>query len=312
MRNTQVATVFGGSGFLGRYVVERLRRADYVVRVASRDPGGANYLRMMGPTGQVVPLYASFGQPASIRRAVEGASIVVNLIGILAERHPGDFRRVHAQGAGLIAAEASRAGVAHLTHVSAIGADGASDSLYAVSKAEGERAVRDAFPNAAILRPSVVFGAEDRFFNQFAAIARLSPIMPVFFGDTRFQPVFVGDVADAAARTSMEGIAGLFELGGPEVMSFRDILRWILRETGRRRPLVEVPASVARLQASVMERLPGRPLTRDQLRLLAHDNVVNPDAAGFAHLQITPASIGLIVPAYLRRYRSGTPRELPA
>ena len=301
----QVATVFGGSGFLGRYVVKRLRRAGHVVRVATRDPGGANHLRTMGPTGEVVPLYASFGQTASITRAIEGASMVVNLIGILAENRAGDFQRIHADGAGLIAAEASRAGVARLTHVSAIGADPGSDSLYARSKAAGERAVLDAFPSAAVLRPSVVFGAEDRFFNQFAGIARLSPVMPVFFGDTKFQPVWVGDVADAVGRTVMEGIGGTFELGGPSVMSFRDILRWILRETGRRRPLLEIPPAVARLQASVLERLPGKPLTTDQIRLLAHDNVVSPNVAGFASLGITPAPIELIVPEYLRRYRAG-------
>ncbi len=312
MLNPQVATVFGGSGFLGRYVVKRLRRAGHVVRVASRNPNGANHLRTMGPTGEVVPLYASFTQLSSITRAVEGAAMVVNLIGILAEQRPGDFKRVHAEGAGLIAGEAARLGVARLAHVSAIGADPASDSLYAVSKAEGERAVREAFPGAAILRPSVVFGAEDNFFNQFAGLARISPIMPVFLGDTRFQPVWAADVAEAVVRCMLDGVGGLFELGGPDVMTFREILRWILRETARRRPLVDVPLALARVQASLLERLPGRLLTRDQLRLLAHDNVVAPDAAGFRGLGITPASIQLIVPEYLARYRAGgRRRELP-
>ena len=305
----QVATVFGGTGFLGRYVVKRLRQAGHVVRIATRDPGGANFLRTIGPTGEVVPLYASFTQQASITRAIEGASMVVNLIGILAEGRAGDFQRVHADGAGLIASEAARAGVARLTQVSAIGADPNSDSLYARSKAHGERAVSAAFPSAAILRPSVVFGAEDHFFNQFAAIARVSPVMPVFFGDTRFQPVWAGDVADAVGRTILDGVTGIFELGGPSIMSFRDILRWILRETGRRRPLVDVPPALARLQASVLERLPGKVLTTDQVRLLARDNVVSPGASGFDALNITPSSIDLIVPQYLSRYRAGGRRR---
>ena len=309
MLTPQVATVFGGTGFLGRYVVKRLRRAGHVVRVASRDPGSANHLRTMGPTGEVVPLYASFAQKASITRAIEGAGLIVNLIGILAEQRPGDFRRVHAEGAGLIAGEAARAGVTHLTHVSAIGADPDSDSLYAVSKAEGERAVRDAFPTATILRPSIVFGTEDNFFNQFAGLARISPVMPVFFGDTRMQPVYAGDVADAVTTTLLDRRSGLFELGGPDIMTFRAILRWILDETGRHRPLIDVPAGVARLQASILERLPGKMLTRDQLRMLAHDNVVSPGADGFAQLGIAPSSIDLIVPEYLRRYRAGGGRK---
>ncbi len=309
MLNPQVATVFGGGGFLGRYVVRRLRRAGHVVRVASRDPGSLGHLRTMGPTGEVVPLYASFGQRASITRAIEGASMVVNLIGILAEQRPGDFERIHADGAGLIAAEATRAGVRRLAHVSAIGADAASDSDYAVSKAHGEQAVSGAFPNAAILRPSVVFGAEDNFFNQFAAIARLSPVMPVFFGDTRLQPVYVADVAEAVVRSVLEDIPGISELGGPDVMSFRDILRWILRETGRRRLLIDVPPAAARVQAAVMERLPGKPLTRDQLRTLAHDNVVGEGMRNLRTFGIAPASIDLIVPEYLRRYRPGGKRR---
>ena len=249
MLTPQVATVFGGTGFLGRYVVKRLRRAGHVVRVASRDPGGANHLRTMGPTGEVVPLYASFSQKPSITRAIEGAGLVVNLIGILAEQRSGDFRRLHAEGAGLIAAEARQAGVQHLTHVSAS-------------------------------------------------------------GDTRMQPVLGGDVADAVATTLLQGRSGVYELGGPDVMTFRAILRWILDETGRRRPLVDVPLPVARLQASILERLPGRMLTLDQLRLLAHDNVVSPGANGFAQLGIAPSSIDLIVPEYLSRYRAGGLRRV--
>lgn len=309
MAERNVATVFGGSGFLGRFVVKRLRRAGYVVRVATRDTSRALGLRTRGPTGEVVPLYATFSEPGTVRRAVADASVVVNLVGILAEHRRGDFDRVHADGAELVAREAQAAGVGALAHVSAIGADPASDSAYGRSKAAGEARVRAAFPTAAILRPSIVFGPEDRFFNRFAGMARLLPVMPVFFGDTRFQPVYAGDVADAIDVCLRESRAGLYELGGPDVIAFRDLLRWILHETRRRRPLVEIPTPVAFLQAAFAEHLPGRPLTRDQLRMLAHDNVVSPGAEGFASLGLVPASIELIVPEYLARFRPGGGRQ---
>ena len=311
MLNPTIATVFGGSGFLGRYVVSRLRKAGHIVRVASRDPARAAHLRMMGPRGEVVPLYASFSQPASLTRAVEGASMVVNLTGILVETRAGDFGRVHEEGARLIAAEAARAGVGRLVHVSAIGADPASDSRYGASKGRGEDAVRAAFAGATILRPSIVFGTEDKFFNLFAGLARLSPVMPVFSGDTLMQPVWAGDVADAVL-VSLEDVdvdgpatGQLFELGGPEVLSFRAIIRWILDEIDRKRVVFDMPASLARLQAGLLERVPGKPLTRDQLTMLAHDNVVGQGALGFERLGLTPAPLDLIVPEYLRRYRPG-------
>ena len=309
MTQRRVATVFGGSGFLGRFVVKRLRQAGYVVRVATRDTNGAQALRTLGPMGEVVPIYTSFSEPGTIRRAVLEATVVVNLVGVLAEGRAGDFRRIHAEGAALIAREAKAAGAEALAHVSAIGADAASDSLYARSKAEGERLVADAFVGAAILRPSLVFGPQDKFFNRFAAMAQVAPVMPVFFGDTRMQPVYAGDVADAIAVVLEEKRAGVWELGGPDVMTFRDIIRWILAETHRRRKLIEVPSAVAFLQAAIAERVPGKPLTRDQLRLLRHDNVVAPGAAGFAALGLVPASIDLIVPGYLARYRPGGRRQ---
>ncbi len=309
MAQRRVATVFGGAGFLGRFVVKRLRRAGYVVRVATRDTSNALGLRTRGPTGEIVPIYATFSEPGTIRRAVLEAGLVVNLIGILAEGRAGDFGRVHAEGAALIAREARDAGVEALAHVSAIGADPASDSAYARSKAEGERLVAEAFPGAAILRPSLVFGPDDQFFNRFAAMARIAPVMPVFFGDTRMQPVYAGDVADAISAVLESGLAGIWELGGPDVMTFRDIIRWILVETRRTRPLLEIPPAIAFLQAALAERVPGKPLTRDQLRMLRHDNVVAPGARGFAELGITPASIDLIVPGYLARFRPGGGRQ---
>ena len=282
MATRNVATVFGGSGFIGRYVVKRLAHKGFVVRVAGRDPEAALFLKTAGAVGQIVPLFAAMESEATVHRAVEGAHVVVNLAGILAERRAGDFQRIHAEGADRVARLAAAAGVERLVHVSAIGADPASPSLYGTSKAAGEQAVRAAFPAATILRPSIVFGPEDQFFNRFAALARLSPIMPVISGSTRLQPVYVGDVADATmAALAQLGAAGtLFELGGPRVWTFRELLAYILQETQRHRRMLEVPMGLARLQAQIMELMPGKPLTRDQLLMLSRDNVVAPEMPG--------------------------------
>jgi len=316
MATRTVATVFGGSGFIGRYVVKRLAHQGFVVRAAVRDPEGALFLKPMGAVGQVVPLYASLTNESTVKRAVEGADLVVNLVGILAESRKGDFTRIHAEGAGRIARLATAAGVGRMVHVSAIGADPDSPSGYGRSKAAGEAAVREAFPGATVLRPSIVFGPEDQFFNRFAAMARLLPFMPVMAGNTRFQPVYVGDVADAviAGLASPEAAGALYELGGPEVFTFRELLQWILKATQRPRPLVNIPMPIARLQALVMERLPGKPLTRDQLAMLNRDNVVAEGVPGLTDLGITPTPIELVVPIYLERFQPGggtRPRPLP-
>ncbi len=307
MATRSVATVFGGSGFIGRYVVKRLAAAGHVVRVAVRDPEAALFLKPAGAVGQIVPLAASVTNPGAVARAVEGADLVVNLVGILAERRQGDFQRVQADGGKTVAAAATAAGVTRLVHLSAIGADPASRSLYARSKGQGEAAVRAAFPLATILRPSIVFGPEDQFFNRFAAIAALSPIMPVIAGATKFQPVYVGDVADAvmAALTRVEATGRTYELGGPHVYAFRELLAWILAETRRKRRLFEVPMWLAELQATVLERLPGKMLTRDQLLLLRTDNVVGQGVLSLAELGIRPTPVDLVVPQYLARFRPG-------
>ncbi len=312
MATRSVATVFGGSGFIGRYVVQRLARKGYVVRVAGRNPSGAQFLRTMGVVGQIVPLYASLANEATVRRAVEGADLVVNLVGILAERRKGDFRAIHAEGAGRIARLAAAAGVFRMVHLSAIGADPASPGRYGATKAEGEQAVRQSFPAATILRPSVVFGPEDQFFNRFAQMAMLAPVMPVIRGSTRFQPVYVGDVADAVmAGLARAGTAGLtFELGGPDLMTMRQVMAFVLAETARRPLLLGVPDALARLMAAVMEWLPGKPLTRDQLLMLGRDNVVAPGMPGLAELGITPTPVELIAPSYLLRYRPGGGRRV--
>jgi len=307
MATRSVATVFGGSGFIGRYVVKRLAAEGHVVRVAVRDPEGALFLKPMGAVGQVVPLAANVTNAAAVARAVEGADLVVNLVGILAEHRPGDFARVQAEGAKAVAAASAAAGVKRLVQLSAIGADTASPSLYARSKGQGEQAVQAAFPAATILRPSIVFGPEDQFFNRFAAIAAISPVMPVIAGGTKFQPVYVGDVADAvmAALHRPEARGRIYELGGPTVYTFRELMAWILAQTRRRRRLVTVPGWLADLQAAVLEKLPGKLLTRDQLLLLTKDNVVGPGVLSLAELGIRATPVDLIVPQYLARFRPG-------
>ena len=307
MATRSVATVFGGSGFIGRYVVKRLAQRGYVVRVAVRDPEAAQFLKTMGTVGQVVPLAAPVTDEAAVTRAVEGAELVVNLVAILAETKAATFQAIHVDGASRVARLAAAAGVSRLVHISAIGADPANPSRYGASKAAGELGVRQGFPGATILRPSIVFGPEDNFFNRFAGMARMLPFMPVIMGETKFQPVHVGDVADAilAALTRADAMGGLYELGGPGVWSFREILAYIQRETGHERPMITMPMCLVRLQASILEKLPGQLLTRDQLLMLARDNVVAAGMPGLADLGIVPTPVELIVPLYLRRFRPG-------
>jgi NADH dehydrogenase len=299
MATRRVATVFGGSGFIGRYVVKRLAQQGYVVRVAVRDPEAALFLKPMGAVGQVVPLYASVTNEPTVHRAVEGAEVVVNLVGLLAESPAASFQAVHAEGAARIARIAAATGVSRLIQISAIGADPDSPSRYASTKGRAEQAVLAAFPRATILRPSLVFGLEDKFFNRFAEIARLSPIMPVISGDTKMQPVFVADVADAvmAALVSSASCGKIYELGGPRVWTFREILAFILKQTRRNRKLVD------------MQHVPGKPLTPDQLLLLSKDNIVSPGALGLADLGINATPVELVVPDYLSRYQPGGGRR---
>jgi NADH dehydrogenase len=311
MATRSVATVFGGSGFLGRYVVKRLAAAGHIVRVAVRDPEAALFLKPMGSVGQVVPLYASVTDGATVARAVDGADVVVNLVGILAERRPGDFQRIQGEAPGRIAREAAASGVKRMVQISAIGASASSASVYARTKAEGEAGVLSGFPAATVLRPSLVFGPEDQFFNRFGSMAALSPFLPVIAGASKFQPVYVADVADAvmAALTRGDAVGRTYELGGPRVWTFRELLAWILLQTRRKSRLVEVPMGLARFQASFLEKLPGKLLTQDQLLLLSQDNVVTPGASTLADLGIAATSVEQIVPAYLARFRQGGTRR---
>jgi NADH dehydrogenase len=311
MATRRVATVFGGSGFIGRYVVKRLAHQGYIVRVAVRDPEGALFLKPNGAVGQIVPLAAPVTNEAAVHRAVEGADLVVNLVGILAESGRASFKAVHVEGAERVARISAAALVSRLVHLSAIGADPASASKYGATKGEAEKAVLAAFPKATILRPSVVFGAEDAFFNRFGEMAKFLPFMPVISGKTRMQPVYVSDVADAvmAALVREDAQGRAYELGGPQVFTFKEILALILKETQRHRPLIEVPMGVARIQAAVLQHVPGKPLTPDQLAMLSKDNVVASGVLGLADLGITPTPVELVVPGYLARFRPGGGRR---
>jgi NADH dehydrogenase len=301
-----VAVVFGGAGFIGRYIVKRLAARGYTVRVAGRDPERALALKPMGVPGQVLPVRASVTDARAVAAAVSGASVVVNCVGILFEGGGSKFQAVQAEGPGTIARAAAEAGALSLVHLSAIGADAASPSIYARTKAAGEAAVRAAFPGATILRPSIVFGPEDGFFNRFGALARMLPALPVYGGGTTlFQPVYVGDVADAvmAALDREEAKGATYELGGPRTYSFRALIDYVIAETGRRRLVLDLPFKVGEVQARLFELLPTPPLTRDQLLLLRRDNVVAEGALTLADLGVTPKALEAIVPAYLARFR---------
>ena len=302
----RVVTVFGGSGFIGRHLIGRLARQGWIVRVAVRRPSRAGFLKPMGDVGQITPIRAPIQDQIAVESAVAGADAVINLVGILYERRHQTFAAVHDRGAQTVAAASAAAGVGRLVQVSAIGADQHSTADYARSKGAGEAAVRTAFPEAVILRPSVVFGPEDGFFNRFAEMARISPVLPLIGGGgTRFQTVYVGDVADAIAKSvSDPACAGrTYELGGPHVYTFKELMELLLRQIHRRRLLVPWPFAMAELQAIFFELLPVPPLTRDQVRMLRHDNVVAEGALTLADLGIAPTAAEVILPTYLDRYR---------
>jgi NADH dehydrogenase len=307
--NDTLITIFGGSGFLGRHLVRALAKRHYRIRVAVRRPDLAGHLQPLGRVGQVHAVQANVRHPGSVAAAVRDADVVINLVGILFERGRQRFQAVQTFGAEQAALAATAHG-ARMIHVSAIGADAQSTSIYARSKAQGEQAVLAANPGATIFRPSIVFGPEDDFFNKFAALARILPALPLVGGGaTRFQPVFVGDVAEAIAR-AVDGHAKagtIYEAGGPEVRSFKELLEYVLAVTERRRLLIPVPFALARLQAMVLQLTPKPLLTPDQVELLKSDSVVSADAARqgrtLRELGIEPVAMETIVPSYLWRFR---------
>ena len=305
----KLVTVFGGSGFVGRYVVRALAKRGWRVRIAVRRPDLAGHLQPLGAVGQIHAVQANVRYRETVLRAAEGSEAIVNLVAILSEGGAQTFPAVHAFGAKAIATSAAELGISNLVHVSAIGADADSGSEYATTKAEGEASMLEAVPGAVIVRPSIIFGPEDAFFNRFAAMAELSPLVPVISGDSKFQPVFVGDVAEVIAR----GVDGdlepgsIYEIGGPQVKTFRECLEFMLEIIHRKRRIVSVPMPLARIQAAVLQNLPNPPLTIDQLKLLAHDNVVSDDAikAGrtLEGLGIDGRTMAAVLPTYLNRFR---------
>ena len=309
---SKLVTIYGGSGFVGRYIARRMAKAGWRVRVAVRRPNEAMFVRTYGAVGQVEPILCNIRDDASVAAALQGAEAVINCVGILVENGKNRFDSVQAEGATRIARLAASQGVERMVHVSAIGADADSDSDYASSKAEGEAGVLEFMPNAVILRPSIVFGQEDQFFNRFAGMTRMSPALPVSGGDTKFQPVFVDDVAHAA-ELGATGVAasGVYELGGPDVDTFKGLLARMLDVINRRRLIIDLPGFMAWLMAfgfDMMQALSlglftNSLLTRDQLKNLKNDNVVAEDAKGFADLGIEPTSMEAILPDYLWRFR---------
>jgi len=307
MRNRRTA-VLGGSGFIGRYVVQRLAARGDVVPVGCRHAEGAKFLMTHGNVGQIAALSIAIDDEQLLPAFLAGSEALVNCVGILRESGAQTFERTHHLGPARMARTAREAGVERLVHISAIGADLRSPSAYARTKAAGEAAVRDAFPTATILRPSVVFGPEDQFFNRFAAMAMIMPALPLIGGgETRFQPVYVGDVADAVIRCLEDpATAGrTYELGGPKIYTFRELLELLLQEIRRKRWFIDLPFGVAGLQARLMSILPNPPLTPDQVELLKRDNVVSPGALTLSSLGIGPTPVEVILPSYLDRFRQG-------
>ena len=304
----KIACVFGGTGFVGRQIVRELAERGFTVKVATRVPERAYFLKPAGNVGQIVPFQCNYKDEASIAAAVEGSDMVVNCIGVLLEKGKAQsFKHAHVDIPTAIAKACKKHSVKSFVHISALGVDKAT-SKYAQSKLEGEKAVQSAYKAVTILRPSVIFGEGDSFFNMFAEMSRYAPALPLIGGgETKFQPVFVGDVADAAviALSDETKQAQIYELGGPEVVTFKEIYERLFAYTGRRRALISLPFGVAKIQATFMSVLPNPPLTRDQVESLKTDTIVTKGAKGFKDLGVTPKGMDVILPTYLETYRKG-------
>jgi len=309
---SKLVTIYGGSGFVGRYIARRMAKRGWRVRVAVRRPNQAMFVKPYGVVGQVEPVFCNIRDDASVRRVMQGADAVVNCVGILAETGKNRFTTVQAEGAARVARIAAAEGIARMVQISAIGADAGSASAYARTKAAGEVAVLKHMPQATILRPSIVFGPEDQFFNRFAKMTRLGPVLPVVGAKTRFQPVYVDDVA-AAAELALEGRAkpGIYELGGPDIDTFRELMQLMLRVIQRRKLIVNIPFWAASIMAAGFDLLqtvslgliPNGMITGDQVRNLRRDNVVGADALTFDDLGIRPTALEAVLPEYLWPYR---------
>lgn len=307
----KVATIFGGTGFIGSQIVRELARRGYTIKVATRVPERAYFLRPNGVVGQIVPFYCDYSDEKSVQKAVQGADVVVNTIGILYEKKHGSFKRAHIAIPEAIAKACKKESVKRFIHVSSLGVYG--HSRYGITKKQGEDAVMKAFPHATIFRPSIVFGPEDSFFNKFAEMARYLPCLPLIGGGkTKFQPVYVGDIADAAMAVidapdngEASACGRVYELGGPEIASFRDLYEMIFKYTHRKRALVPLPYFIAKIQAFFMGLLPAPPLTIDQVDSLKSDNIVTDGALTLEDLGIRATGMEQIVPYYLARFRAG-------
>ncbi|MFU8897547.1 MAG: complex I NDUFA9 subunit family protein [Roseinatronobacter sp.] len=311
---SKLVTIFGGSGFVGRYIARRMAQAGWRVRVAVRRPNEALHVKPYGAVGQVEPVFCNIRDDASVRAVMQGADAVVNCVGILVESGPNKFADVQAEGAGRVARIAAEMGVAKLVQLSAIGADAKSASLYQQTKAKGEALVQQHFPDAVILRPSVIFGQEDQFFNRFAGMARFSLFLPVVGPKTLFQPVYVEDVAAAASHALTDAVApGIYELGGPDVASFKALMEMMLAEIRRKRVVLPVPFAVAHImggtldvvQAVTLGLFTNSILTRDQVRNLRRDNIVSKGARGLEDLGVVPTPMNTVLPSYLWVHRPG-------
>ncbi len=308
---SKLVTIYGGSGFVGRYIARRMAKAGWRVRVAVRRPNEAIFVKPYGVVGQVEPVLCNIRDDASVSQVMAGADAVVNCVGILARDGKNTFDSVQSEGAERVARIAAQNGIAKMVHVSAIGADAASESDYARTKAEGEQGVREHVPSAVILRPSIIFGPEDAFFNRFAGMARFGPILPVVGAATRFQPVYVDDVAKAAELALTSDVApGVYELGGPDVHTFRELMQTMLHIIRRRRLVLNIPFWAASVMAfafgigrAVSLGLLPAPITSDQVKNLRNDNVVTDEAMNFSDLGIDPVSMEAILPEYLWRFR---------
>lgn len=308
---SNLVTIFGGSGFVGRYIARRMAKEGWRVRVAVRRPNDALFVRPYGVVGQVEPVFCNIRDDESVRAVTKGVDVVVNCVGVLAEDGKNTFDAVQAEGAGRVARIAAEESVQRMVQISAIGADADSDSEYAQSKAEGEEAVLAAFPTAMILRPSIVFGPEDEFFNRFASMTRFGPILPVVGADTKFQPVYVDDVAQAAVKGILgQAEPGIYELGGPDVRTFRELMNEMLSVIHRKRLVLNIPFFAAGIMAKLMELgqtislgLVPAQLTTDQVANLRNDNVVSEGAKTLADLGIEPTTTASVLPSYLWRFR---------
>ena len=308
---SKLVTIFGGSGFVGRYIARRMAKEGWRGRVAVRNVNEAMFVRPYGVVGQVEPVFCNIRDDASVAAVTNGADVVVNCVGVLDEVGKNTFTAVQAEGAARIARIASDLGVARMIHISAIGADAGAESAYARTKAEGESAVLAHMPGAVILRPSIIFGPEDQFFNRFAGMSRLGPVLPVIGAETKFQPVYVDDVAAVAAKAVLGDVpAGVYELGGPDVHSFRELMQIMLNVVRRRRLVLNIPFWIANVMASAFgfarflsAGLVKPPVTKDQVINLGVDNVVAEDAKGFAALGIRPTAMEAVLPDYLWRFR---------